>query len=745
MTVRGEPGGAAVHARGWSWRHAGRRAWAVSDLDLSIEPGERVLLLGASGAGKSTVLHALAGVLGGDDDGESRGELTVDGRSPTDARGRVGLLLQDPDSQVILARVGDDVAFGCENLRLPREEIWRRVTESLDAVGLHLPLEHPTSALSGGQKQRLALAGVLAMRPGLLLLDEPTANLDSDGVREVRDAVGRVLDHSTATLVVVEHRVDVWRDLVDRVIVLAADGGVLADGSPHDVLTRQGAALAESGIWIPEHPPEHPDRSGRAASASLPGAALIRADRLSIARTPGQPLASGLDFDISQATATAITGPNGAGKSTLGLTLGGLLPPAAGRVRAAPELADGAHEQPIRWRSRELLTRIGTVFQDPEHQFVASTVRAELEVGPRALGLPDAETAVRVGELLERLRLTRLAEANPFTLSGGEKRRLSVATALATRPRILILDEPTFGQDSRTWRELVHLLAGLVDGGAAVVAITHDDAFVAALADTELRMPTVPERRGSVAPVNPVAKLATALILSVALVLSIDWVSATVALVLEIPLFLWAGLSLRTFLLRTLPVWIAAPGAAVTIALYGQASGETHFTFLLITVSDGSLALALATFLRILAIGLPAVVLFVTVDPTDLADGLGQIVRLPSRFVLGALAGIRLVGLFVQDWRSLELARRARGIADTGRVRRFLGQAFALLVLSIRRGSKLATAMEARGFGASNERTWARPSTLGVREFLLMLAGVAIAATAITVSVMTGNWNFIVG
>lgn len=251
--------------------------------------------------------------------------------------------------------------------------------------------------------------------------------------------------------------------------------------------------------------------------------------------------------------------------------------------------------------------------------------------------------------------------------------------------------------------------------------------------------------RGAAGRVNPVAKLATALILGLALVPSIDWVSATVALVLEIPLLLWAGLSARTFFLRTLPVWIAAPGAAITIALYGQTSGSVHFSFLLITVSDGSLALALATFLRILAIGLPAVVLFVTVDPTDLADGLGQIVRLPSRFVLGALAGIRLVGLFLQDWRSLELARRARGVADRGRLRRFTQQAFALLVLSVRRGSKLATAMEARGFGASNDRTWARPSTMGLRELALMLAGVIIAGTAITVSVLAGTWNFIVG
>ena len=479
------PGPAAVTARGWGWRHATRSAWAVEGLDLRIEPGERVLLLGASGAGKSTLIHALAGVLGGDDEGEQAGELLIDGVSAENARGRVGLVLQDPDSQVVLARVGDDVAFGCENLGVPRDEIWRRVSESLDAVGLDLPLGHPTSELSGGQKQRLALAGVLAMRPGLLLLDEPTANLDPDGVIEVRDAVARVLERTEATLVVIEHRVDVWWKLVDRVIVLAPGGTLLADGRPDEVLARVGAALAGSGVWVPGRTPEAPARSHRV------GGSLLSAEQLAIGRAPGRALRAGIDLDIAGGTCLAITGPNGAGKSTLGLTLAGLLRPAAGRV-LAPALAGGLPPEPIRWRSRELVTRIGTVFQDPEHQFVAGTVRDELAVGARAVALPRHEADARIGGLLERLRLTHLAGANPFTLSGGEKRRLSVATVLVTRPRLLVLDEPTFGQDARTWRELVVFLAELLDEGSGVVAITHDTDFVAALADREWRMAALP-------------------------------------------------------------------------------------------------------------------------------------------------------------------------------------------------------------------------------------------------------------
>ena len=481
----GRAGGASVEATGWGWRHASRAAWALRGLDLRIAPGERVLLLGASGTGKTTFVHALAGVLGGPDEGDSEGRLLIDGAEPESARGRAGLVLQDPDSQVVLARVGDDVAFGCENLGLPRDEIWRRVADALDAVGLDVPLGYPTSELSGGQKQRLALAGVLAMRPGLLLLDEPTANLDPEGVVEVRDAVARVIDGSEATLIVIEHRVDVWWKLVDRVIVLAPGGGVLADGRPDEVLALQGAALAASGIWVPGHAPEPPARAG------FRGGELVRTEGLSVGRRPGVVLRSGIDLRIDAGRCLAVTGPNGTGKSTTGLTLAGLIRPLAGVVDASG-IADGLGAAPLSWKSRELVTRIGTVFQDPEHQFVAGSVRDELAVGANAIGLDAAETARRIDPLLERLRLGGLANVNPFTLSGGEKRRLSVATVLVTRPRLLVLDEPTFGQDSRTWRELVAFLAELLDAGSAVVAVTHDTRLVDVLADDELRLEARP-------------------------------------------------------------------------------------------------------------------------------------------------------------------------------------------------------------------------------------------------------------
>lgn len=246
-----------------------------------------------------------------------------------------------------------------------------------------------------------------------------------------------------------------------------------------------------------------------------------------------------------------------------------------------------------------------------------------------------------------------------------------------------------------------------------------------------------------IARINPVAKLLAAVLLSIALLLSIDWISAAVALALESVLLLWGGLSLRLLALRTAPLWIAAPLAGVTTVLYGKDSGAVLWQFGFVSVTEGSLELGLAIALRILAIGLPGIVLFATTDPTDLADGLGQVLRLPARFVLGGLAALRLVGVLIDDWRQLAFARRARGVGDRGRIRRFGGQAFALLVIAVRRGSTLATAMEAKGFGSELPRSWARPSPFGAGEVLLIAVGVGIAAAAITVSAALGSWAFV--
>ncbi|MEO8095731.1 MAG: energy-coupling factor transporter transmembrane component T [Pseudolysinimonas sp.] len=244
--------------------------------------------------------------------------------------------------------------------------------------------------------------------------------------------------------------------------------------------------------------------------------------------------------------------------------------------------------------------------------------------------------------------------------------------------------------------------------------------------------------------VNPVAKLIAAALIAICLLLTLDPVSAGVALALELALIPLLRIPVRRFWLRTLPLWIAGPLTGVTIALYGRTSGPVYAEFLLARVSEGSLLLALATALRVLAIGLPALALFVTIDPTELADGLAQTLHLPSRFVLGALAATRLIGLAAEDRRVVVLARRARGVGDRNLPSRIAGTAFSLLVLALRRGSALAIAMEARGFGSGIARTWARPARFAGPEFAMCTVGALIGAAAIVAAVLTGSWSPIV-
>ena len=540
------PRGARIELNNFSWHHPGRPEPVISGLNLTINPGEKVLLLGTSGAGKSTLLHAIAGVLH-DDDGESAGgTITINGQAPAEARGTAGMMQQDPESSIVMATVGNDVAFGPENLRVPREEIWRRVTEALTAVGLNdLALDHPSSALSGGQKQRLGLAGILSMHPGAMILDEPTANLDPAGVREVRDSILTAAEATGATLLVVEHRVSIWAPHMDRIIVLGEGGTITHDGAPDTVLTEARQELIDAGVWVPNYVPRAPQNAiGEAAGGdTATGEVLLRAENLSITRAQPTPkqrrarrrtikrlgdtpapvpvdlpvLRGGINLTLRAGEHLSVLGPNGAGKSTLALTLAGLLTAPDGALAATDTLRDHgagqngqngqrAHWDVPTWTPAQMLSRIGYVFQEPEYQFIRGTVREELELGPRRLAaltrspLNEDDLTARTNELATRLRLTHLLDANPFTLSGGEKRRLSVASALATAPKILILDEPTFGQDARTWAELVDLIRELLAGGTAIISITHDEDYTAALGGNHITLPALEPSEATATP-----------------------------------------------------------------------------------------------------------------------------------------------------------------------------------------------------------------------------------------------------
>jgi energy-coupling factor transport system ATP-binding protein len=822
----------SLEFQGWGYRHASRRSFVAHNLNLSIPAGQHVLLLGASGIGKSTILAAAAGLIGAsesgaqdEEGGQSEGKVLVGGVPARDARGNCALMLQDPDSQAVLQRVGDNVAFGLENIGTPSDAIWPMVRAGLAEVGLaDLELHRSTSHLSGGQMQRLALAGAVVMQPGVLLLDEPTANLDPEGATHVVAAVRKRLREVNSTMVVVEHRAQLWMDIIDRVVILGhahgnvdtdsvdsdgiAETVVVADGTPDEIFTSS-LDFNKLGVWVPpqyaagkaqRHEIE-PSSESRATHRS--GEVLLSTDQLSIGRN-STAIAEKISVSFRAGEITALVGMNGAGKSTLALTLAGLLPPIAGKVTASPSLVKGTNEKgvngagvvndagassgtrraessedpargsvqdhehakptsddPQKWSSRQLARRISYVFQNPEHQFAKGSVLQEVMLGPERTGASKEKAEKKGRELLCHFGLERYAQANPYTLSGGEKRRLTVAAALASAPGVIILDEPTFGQDRRTWSEIVELIRDLAMRGVAVIVVTHDEDLVAALHARVLRLGTGAQsdirvtplsdrveeskpasRSRLLATINPAIRLIGAFLATIPLLFSLDLVSAGVTLALEFVILAILGIRPWRVIRSAWPVFIGAPGSALAVLLYGKAGGALLLEWGMVHITERSAQLAGATALRVLAIGIPAILLMLGIDMTDLADAFSQVLKLPDRFVYGGLAGMRLFSVIQDDWRALTASRRSRGLGDDFVVARFFPQAFALLVLSIRRSTSLATAMEARGFGGVSVRSHARESRVHPRDYVFMVSCLAVPLFGLAIAAGCGSLAF---
>lgn len=532
-----------MQCTGLSVTYFGSERPAIRDLDLTLARGEAVLLLGPSGSGKSTLGLTLSGLIPNSLGADVAGNIVLYDRDgdPVAAQAltrHVGLVFQDAESQFVLGRVGEEVAFGLENRRVAPVEMPPRIASALARAGLSVAIDMPIDWLSGGQKQRLAIASVLVTDPDLLVLDEPTANLDPAAAaalfawlaewREQRDR---------PTLLLIEHQLEAALPLLDRVIVLAPDGTLLADGTPRDVFVQHGRELVELGIWVPDvlrlalaatdgGTGAVPDAGVRAAdagtgvaaetgeSAWLPltpaeGEAWVRtvaasapvpADPVPVRSAasdaaltnppapivtvrdltfayPGQPpLLRGVSLELVPGRLTALVGPNGSGKSTLASLLAGIRRPPPGTVH---------------WQGRDLATvaqqaiaaQIGYVFQNPEHQFLTQRVLDEVAYGWQLQGVAEAERTERGLALLEHFGLKAACERSPYALSQGQKRRLSVATMVALGQQVLILDEPTFGQDMAGAAAITAELARLRAAGLALLVITHDMRLVSELAD----------------------------------------------------------------------------------------------------------------------------------------------------------------------------------------------------------------------------------------------------------------------
>jgi energy-coupling factor transporter ATP-binding protein EcfA2 len=467
---------AALSARGLIVSHRGADRPALAGIDLELDPGETLLLVGPSGSGKSTLALAIAGLIPGDVPATVEGTLSLDGREVaatprTEVAARVGLVFQDPAAQLVMERVEDDVAFGLENRGWPREAMVPAVGQALATTGLSGLERRRVRRLSGGQQQRLALAGVLAARPGLLVLDEPTANLDPRGAAAFVDRLREIRAARDTTIVLIEHRVELAWPLADKVLALDGSGRAIDLGSPAEVLGRSRAAMRLAGIWLPDDGVgpvgTRPAGTGPAGTPPPPRDAVLVADDVAFAYDPMTPVLEDVSLTIGAGERVALVGANGGGKSTLARLLVGLLRPRSGRIRL---LGD----DPARLPPPELARRAAFVAQDPERQVLARTVRDEI-----MLGL-DTAAAARAPDLMERLGLPlgRFGPRSPFRLSGGEARRLSLAVALIREPQVLVLDEPTFGQDRHGYEGLLEILADHVDAGASLVTATHDLRFV---------------------------------------------------------------------------------------------------------------------------------------------------------------------------------------------------------------------------------------------------------------------------
>ncbi len=753
-----------MEVSGLTWRPFGRREPVLREVTLAIEPGERILLAGPSGSGKSTLLRALAGLLETADAGEVTGSVTVDGVLPGARPGAVGLVLQEPGSGVVAATVARDVAFGPENVGMPRASMPPVVVSALAAVGLgDLPLDTPTHALSGGQTQRLALAGALALDPSVVLLDEPTAMLDAASALEVRSAVAALAapGHASPTLVVVEHVLGPWVDLVERMVVLDDEGLVAADGPVHEVLDAQRSALLEMGIWVPGEPPpqpvqvdpglvgprhpepiSHPGRehAGSEHARTGAGAALV-AEPFAVERTielldgstrTVHAAVVAEPVEASPSTLTVLVGPSGSGKSTVLHTLAGFL---EATDREAVTVAPGA--QPGGLSAADLARSLAWVPQWSSSTIVAGTVLDEVLATTRSLGGEDAGSAGRARALLAALGLGHLEAADPRELSGGEQRRLAVASALLHGPLVLLADEPTVGQDRRTWAALVGLVTAYRSAGGAVVAATHD-AHVIDRASTTLRL-VAPERPAPgptvrtplLARCGPLSLMVAALLAVPAGVLSPHWSTSLAVLATQMVL---AALALsapgegprptgrvRRVALRMLPGLIASLSVG----------WSTWF------LAGHDLDAALTVALRVLVIVLPSAVLIPYIDPDELGDHLAQRLRMPDRPVVATAAALQRVQSFGAIWSEMSRARRVRGIGVSWRRPRTLvahvgALTMGLLVRTLRAAAELAVAMDARGFATAQDRSWWAPAPWRRRDTLL----VVLAALPLAVAVL---------
>lgn len=493
----------AVEVKGFSFWYRGSESPALESLDLEVERGRFVVIMGESGAGKSTLANSLNGLIPHFVRGRYEGSVTVGGLpardTPVSRMAReIGLVFQDFEAQLFSTNAGLEVAFGPENFGVPRPEIVLRIGDVLRTVNLEgFEGRHPAT-LSGGQKQRLAIGSVLAARPSVLCMDEPTTDLDPMGKLEVFSIARTLSAQGDLTLIIIEHETE--EALHAERLILMKKGRILADGTPGELL-RDAALVAEAGIrplQIPQYfaalnvcPAEElpllPDEGAElfrsrgftlddarcrelserdAERENSYGETVVEVEDLSHVYPNGGAAVSGVTLSIRQGEFVAILGHNGSGKTTLVKHFNGLLLPSGGRALVRGR--DTAKHSVF-----EIGKEVGYVFQNPDHQIFADNVFDEVAFSPRIRGCSAEEVASRVTEALEAVGLQGYEKRDPFTLGKGERQRVAVASVLSARPGVIILDEPTTGLDYGEQRRMMELIRKLNEAGQTIIMITH--------------------------------------------------------------------------------------------------------------------------------------------------------------------------------------------------------------------------------------------------------------------------------
>lgn len=451
-------------------------------LSCDFYEGKIHAISGPSGSGKSSILYLIDGLIPHMYEGTLEGKVLFRGEDITDVLPRyrcndIGFVMQNPESQFCTYTVEEELAFGMENLGIPVEEMERRIRETLEFVGMTGYEATNLDDLSGGQKQKIAIASVLVTKPSVLLLDEPTANLDPESRRQIFDLILRISREENVTIIIVEHNIAEIANEVDRFIAVDGAGKIVVD-------CKKGDPEEKAWIAANTHDPEIPHREYR----EQVGEPILEIKGLHFAYPiPGKKHKRGknvirdLNMTLYSQEFLAIVGENGVGKSTLMKLLFKVNQPDSGEIRI--------YGKPISsYRTKQLYHKMGLVFQNPENQFVTNTVFDEMMFSLKRVAISNEEKEDRINKMLEKFHLEHEKEKSPFALSQGQKRRLSVASMLLTNQQVLFLDEPTYGQDFENRQELMKDMQELVEKGITIVMITHDLALVRQYATRVVRI-----------------------------------------------------------------------------------------------------------------------------------------------------------------------------------------------------------------------------------------------------------------